>query len=517
MVSMIQRGKKMTTAGRTFKGLVCCLFILALSACGGATANVTPGSVEVMLDTPIDEIAGGVRLAPPENHWDGYGRAVDVYGDVLVVGESEWNHSGSGSVYVYRLLDGAWQQEAQLKASDSDKGQFAQGFGTSVTLGDGILAVGAPGTDDSQAGENIGAVYVFEFDGRSWVERAKLMPDRTNQENVQNELGWESYGGLGHRSFGDLVALHADTLAVGGNSDTDIVYVFQHSEDRWQEQARIPIPGSSGRELYMTSLALFGDSLALSVLYVPPQPEPLLLLSGTVTVYLYERIGKIWKEGFRFIPEDGEKDFLYYPGENVGASVALGGIAGKANLFAVGLSGFPDWTGELDPSLLGSNPDRSKIPVSSHKTGAVYIFEPAEDGGWNQQVTLKPAGWENPPGPGSFPENPSPTDVAAFVFPGDVFSENPEISFFGETVDLDGNQLAVTSGFANATYVFERSDQDWVYRFRITPSQVDDGLWEDFDQIVTLSDSILLLGTPGEHGNSAYVFRLCGTSIPDCK
>ena len=96
----------MITAERSFKGLVCCFFIVALSACGGATANVTPGSVDVVFDNPMDEIVGGVRLAPPENHWDGFGQAVDVHGDVLVVGESEWNHSGSGSVYVYRPTDG---------------------------------------------------------------------------------------------------------------------------------------------------------------------------------------------------------------------------------------------------------------------------------------------------------------------------------------------------------------------------------------------------------------------------
>ena len=507
----------MIAAERIFKGLIGSLSIMALSACGGATANVTPSSVDVVFDTPMDEIVGGVRLAPPENHGDGYGQAVDVHGDVLVVGESEWNHSGSGSVYVYRLTDGKWQQEARWKASDWDHGQNAQAFGISVSLGDEILAVGAPGTDDSQAGENIGAVYVFGFDGQSWVEIAKLMPDRTNRENVHKELGWESYGGLGHRSFGDLVALDGDTLAVGGDSDTDSVYVFQRSEEGWQEQARISIPGLSGRELYMTSLALFGDSLALSVLYVPPQPEPLLLLSGIVTVYLFERIDNTWRESFRFVPEDGEKDFLFLPGENVGASVALGGTVGKANLFAIGLSGFPDWTGELDPSLLGPNPDHSKIPFSSHKSGAVYIFETAENGGWNQRAVLRPAGWENPPGPRVLPENPSPADKATFVFPGDLYSEDSEINFFGKTVDLDGSLLAVTAGFANATYIFEHSDQDWIYRFRIIPIQVNEGLWEDFDQIVTISDGTLLLGTPGEFGNSAYVFDVCVPAMLDCK
>lgn len=46
----------MITAGRSFKGLVCCLFNVALSACGGATANVTPSSVDVVFDKPMAEL-----------------------------------------------------------------------------------------------------------------------------------------------------------------------------------------------------------------------------------------------------------------------------------------------------------------------------------------------------------------------------------------------------------------------------------------------------------------------------
>jgi len=99
--------------------------------------------------------------------------------------------------------------------------------------------------------------------------------------------------------------------------------------------------------------------------------------------------------------------------------------------------------------------------------------------------------------------------MASFVFPGDVYSENPEISFFGATIDLDDDLLVVTAGYANATYVFEHQGQDWLYRFRIVPRPEKAGLWEDFAQVVTISGDTLLLGTPGEFGDAAYVFDLC--------
>jgi len=95
------------------------------------------------------------------------------------------------------------------------------------------------------------------------------------------------------------------------------------------------------------------------------------------------------------------------------------------------------------------------------------------------------------------------------AFPGYVFSEEPEISFFGATVDLDGEQLAVTAGYANATYLFKRQDQEWIYRFRFFPGQSRKIGSEDYAQIVRIDGCTLLLGTPGEFGGTAHVFNLC--------
>jgi hypothetical protein len=99
-----------------------------------------------------------------------------------------------------------------------------------------------------------------------------------------------------------------------------------------------------------------------------------------------------------------------------------------------------------------------------------------------------------------------PANIADVVFPGHLFSEAPAITFFGATVDLDVNQLAVTSGYANTTYVFERQELDWLYRFKIRSN--DGEMSEDYAQVATISGDTLLLGTPGEFGNSAHVFRL---------
>jgi hypothetical protein len=201
------------------------IFVLTCSACGSFGSQAADASFAVVFDTPVEEIEGGVRLAPLESQWDGYGEAIDVRGDVLVMGASEWNPCGHGSAYVDRFLGGEWHEEAQLMASDRDvfiqqaRHFEGQRFGSSVAVGEGIIAIGAPGNPRPIAGGYTGAVYLFEYDGRSWAETAKLTPDSLDQDPTQTEVGPAICSRLRPRSFGALVALDEETLAVGGDAE----------------------------------------------------------------------------------------------------------------------------------------------------------------------------------------------------------------------------------------------------------------------------------------------------------
>lgn len=512
-----------------------CLFILILTGCG-MFPPASPAPVDVVFDTPQEEIEGGVRLAPVESLWDGYGEVIDVRGEVLAIGASEWNQCGAGSVHIYRLFEGAWQKESQLVASDRDEfniqaRQFeAMRFGTSVALGEDILAVGAPGNVPAEEGGLPGAVYVYEYNDQTWVQTAKLTP-AGNVESTPSRLTPSVCARFRPLSFGSLLALDGDTLVIGGDA-SGLVYVYQRGENGWQEQTRVQIPPVEARDLYIPFISLLGDTLALSAFYASPQEESQNyppVLTGNVVVYVFERTRNAWQESFRFAPEEGEAELLFFREVNFGASVALGGGSGQANLLAIGLPGFPDWSEVREHVLFGAgNPDQTPVfPASNRQTGAVYIFERSGEN-WRRQVTLKPAGWDDPPGPGSFSsvmpshlEELSDAEKADFfsshIFPGHLYSEFPEISFFGATVDMDGYRLAVTSGFANSTYIFERENGEWNIRARLKPKNEKIELWEDFTQPVKISGHNLLLGTPSEFGNSAYVFDLCVPLALGCK
>jgi hypothetical protein len=129
----------------------------------------------------------------------------------------------SGAVYVFRRTGAIWQQEAYVKASNTDAGDH---FGISVALSGDTLAVGARnedsaaqsvgGNQDDNSASSSGGVYVFRRTGTAWQQEAYVKASNTG---VNDEFGWS-------------VALSGDTLAVGGpNEDSATTGVEDNQPD----------------------------------------------------------------------------------------------------------------------------------------------------------------------------------------------------------------------------------------------------------------------------------------------
>jgi hypothetical protein len=319
------------------------------------------------------------------------------------------------------------------------------------------------------------------------------------------------YGRLRPRAFGARLAVSGDTLAVGGDP-TGRILVFQPGGNGWEQTGLIQLPTEPDRDFYLAGLSLYGDALAMSVFHAVQKPEFAPVWKGQVTVYVYERTEDGWREALQYRPEQ-DSDLLFIDTTQLGASVALDGVGDRANRLAVGLPGFPDWSQEEENfGLFGVNPQIAPdFPISPRQAGAVFLFDRGESG-WTAIVGLTPVGATPPPGPGEMRfEGPD------LVFPGQMLSERPEVSFFGATVDLDGDQLAVTAGFSNNTYVFRLGPAGWRLAFGLRAANDDSRFWEDFAQLAAISGTYLALGTPGEFGNSAYIFHLCDPADSDCR
>jgi hypothetical protein len=102
---------------------------------------------------------------------DKFGWTVALEGEVLAVGANSSNSSSSydGAAYAFIGSGGSWTEEEYLKAFNADP---YDGFGYSVALDGGTLAVGANMEDSNATGvdgdytdnsdPNSGAVYVFQ-------------------------------------------------------------------------------------------------------------------------------------------------------------------------------------------------------------------------------------------------------------------------------------------------------------------------------------------------------------------
>ncbi len=141
-------------------------------------------------------------LAPDMKNWDGLGESIALDGDWLAIGSpaDDDKDTTAGSVYLYRLVDGAFVLQEELWAPDA---QFAGRFGRAVAMHGDRLAVGAlnaiatPGL--------AGAVYLFRWTGAGWRFDRKILPE----------------GLLGAAELGADVDLFGDVLAAGAPLDDE--------------------------------------------------------------------------------------------------------------------------------------------------------------------------------------------------------------------------------------------------------------------------------------------------------
>jgi hypothetical protein len=184
-------------------------------------------------------------VAPDAAPADRFGVALDLDGDTLVVGAHQEDNvqPNSGQVYVFTRSGAVWSEQARLKASDPNAGQW---FGEDVALEGSRLIVGAPG--DNATSFNGGAAYVFENDGVSWTQRAKLtavVPSQTER-------------------FGSAVALSGNFAAAGawqnaeGGGNSGAAYLFESSAGAWFQAAKLKPTDSAAGDRFGNDVALDG-------------------------------------------------------------------------------------------------------------------------------------------------------------------------------------------------------------------------------------------------------------------
>ncbi len=103
---------------------------------------------------------------------DMLGISVSIFGSAAIGGARLDDDGGlnAGAAYVFRFDGTSWSQEAKLLASDAAGADL---FGAAVSIDRTVAVIGAPLDDDGAF--NAGSAYVFRFDGTSWNQETKLV------------------------------------------------------------------------------------------------------------------------------------------------------------------------------------------------------------------------------------------------------------------------------------------------------------------------------------------------------
>lgn len=238
---------------------------------------------------------------------DQFGKSIDMYGNVAVVGAPFAEHNGvrTGAAYVFTrsgpiVGDGSWTQQAKLVAAD---GAADDQFGHSVGISGDTIVVGAVGGD---------AAYIFTGSGAAWSQQAKLTATDTAAGD----------------GFGSSVAIYSPsdpTVIIGaplnaqGGVASGAAYLFTRSGTDWSELTKlVPADVADGDQ--------FGASVELSyqrAIVGAPLHDANGVDAGAAYYYEFDDIA--WHQQEKFMAADGAAN------DRFGASVAVDEVSSLIN------------------------------------------------------------------------------------------------------------------------------------------------------------------------------------------
>ncbi|MCA9219583.1 MAG: hypothetical protein KDA71_04610, partial [Planctomycetales bacterium] len=146
-------------------------FISAYKIDGAGAGH--PGVVHVFERVNGNWLEVDRLLSPSMRRATYFGYEVVTDGDTTVIGSLEEVGAGyDGAAYVYRRVNGSWQNVARLVGPNGEAGTK---FGANVALSGNTIAVGAS-IADTQYGVNSGVTHIFREIGGNWRLVESLEP-----------------------------------------------------------------------------------------------------------------------------------------------------------------------------------------------------------------------------------------------------------------------------------------------------------------------------------------------------
>ncbi len=304
------------------------------------------------------------------------GVVVSSFGSSVSLSNNRALIGANGAFYIFDLENGIWSRSLVISlGADS-------GFGSAVSLLNNLALVGAK--SDDQAGENAGAVYIYEFDFQNWSLIEKLVPLGIE--------GGDRFGSSISLSVSGFKALIGAPLDDDNGIDAGAAYVFNVGNGFATQEAKLTSTLFGAGDRFGTSVNLNGNQALIGANGDDDRGTD----AGAAYLFGYDSFNNIWSQDSKLHAMDGVAGDLFGTAVSLSDNRALisaifdddGGIdTGSAYVFKLnGIQQIDKFTANnrFDTGFFGISValsgDRFLIGASLHddngsNSGAAYIFD----------------------------------------------------------------------------------------------------------------------------------------------
>ncbi len=185
---------------------------------------------------------------------DYFGSSVAIYGDFMVI-SATWHYT-NGAAYIYKRTGKKWNLHQKLTPGNFSVNQH---FGTSVAISERFLVVTSPSLF---VGYNKGEIFVYELKGDQWI-----MTDGYVLTSDNASLNWAK----------SAAAVSGEQFIIGGET---AFYLFQY-DGSWKETKKIFPPGITKADGFSQALGMENGVVVIG------SPNSQGLFEGAGAIYSY--------------------------------------------------------------------------------------------------------------------------------------------------------------------------------------------------------------------------------------
>lgn len=253
---------------------------------------------------------------------DYFGWSAAIYGDFIVVGarnnDTDENNSNTindaGAAYIFQNISGTWTQIQKIVSGDRET---SGGFGSDVDITANRIIVGSWFEDSGPGVPNImnsGAAYVFEYNGITWSQFQKLVP---NDRGVDDQFGFSvaisnDYAIVGALREQEDVTGVSGTLLYAGSA-----YIYERNVT-WNQVQKVTSTDRGSGEFFGSTVDIDGTFAIIGVFQDSEDENGLTPLSAAGSAFIFERnLSGVWVVGAKIVASDRAS------GDHFGYSVAI--------------------------------------------------------------------------------------------------------------------------------------------------------------------------------------------------